>query len=94
MDASFSKLRMVPRGVKGNNEISFESDRLSKGTRKAWFIHTRADNLTIVQELERAINPDKSDGQLQRRLGFTLSSFLGWPLIKFHELLVGILLQL
>lgn len=49
MDASFSKLRMVPRGVKGNNEISSKVIEFRRGSEKPDFIHTRADNLTVVQ---------------------------------------------
>ena len=66
MDASFFKLRMVPGGVKGNNEISSRVIDFRRGSQKPEFIHTTGDNLTIVREFERggsATSPAKSDRQ-------------------------------
>jgi hypothetical protein len=50
MDASFFKLRMVPGGVKGNNEISSREIDFRRGSQKPDFIHTRGGNLIIVQD--------------------------------------------
>ena len=66
MDASFFKLRMVPRGVKGNNKISSRVIDFWGEGKNLIFIHTRGDNLTIVREFERggsATSPAKSDRQ-------------------------------